>query len=44
MQSSEKNQSVQNSKLDRLNAAMAAYKAAKDAGKVRRVPFGNPSA
>lgn len=37
MRSSEMKATVHASKVERLNAALAAYKAAKDAGKVRRV-------
>jgi len=39
MRSSESPKSAVTSKVERLNAALAAYKAAKDAGKVRRVAF-----
>ncbi|WP_256542637.1 MULTISPECIES: hypothetical protein [Pseudomonas] len=37
MRSSEAKDTVKASKVERLNAALVAYKAAKDAGKVRRV-------
>jgi hypothetical protein len=39
MSSSDTSKDVQASKADRLNAALAAYKAAKDAGLVKRVSF-----
>lgn len=37
MRSCEAKDTVKASKVERLNAALVAYKAAKDAGKVRRV-------
>lgn len=39
MRSSDVKKDVQVSKAERLNAALAAYKAAKEAGRVRRVSF-----
>jgi hypothetical protein len=41
MYSSDSKKDAPASKAERLNAALAAYKAAKDAGKLRRVAF-NP--
>ncbi|WP_256344447.1 hypothetical protein [Pseudomonas sp. F8002] len=40
MRSSEVKEKAHISKAERLNAALALYKAAKDAGTVRRVPIG----
>jgi hypothetical protein len=40
MRSSEIKEKAHSGKAERLNAALALYKAAKDAGKVRRVPIG----